>query len=159
MFRSHLECLFSMTLLPEPEREPEPEYEYEAASTDTDVGPDRYCPPRHSPHSSPSCILLVKRHRVMWLASMFICQAQSVKISHIDMGDDRIDMVDNHNDNPCPKSITHIPYRHPYRYLIDVRSPISISHIDLPYRSPDHILSLRSGPRPRASMSPRQGGH
>jgi len=63
-------------------------------------------------------------------------------ISHIDMGDGHIDMVDNHVHIPYPKSISHIPYRYHYRYLIDVRSPISISHIDLPYRSPDHILSL-----------------
>ena len=40
-------------------------------------------------------------------------------------------MVDNHIDIPYPKSITHIPYRYPHRYLIDVRSPISISHIDI----------------------------
>jgi len=63
-------------------------------------------------------------------------------ISHIDIQDDHIDIVDNHIDIPYPKSITHIPYRYTYRYLIDVRSPIWISHIDLPCRSPDHILSL-----------------
>jgi hypothetical protein len=88
--------------------------------------------------------------------------SQSDKMSHIDMADDHIDtvishiisphpisisrmtisiwlyidMVDNHIDITHPISITHIPYRHPYRYLIDVRSPLSISNIDLPYRSP-----------------------
>jgi len=92
---------------------------------------------------------------------------QSDKISHIDMGDDsiryghlpyhqpifhiniqddHIDMVDQHIDLPYPISITHIPYRCSYRSPIDVRSPISVFHIDLPYRSPasilDHILSL-----------------
>jgi hypothetical protein len=40
-------------------------------------------------------------------------------------------MVDNHIDIPYPISIIHIPHRNPYRYLIDVRSPISISHIDI----------------------------
>ena len=60
-------------------------------------------------------------------------------ISHIDIQDDHIDMVDDHIDLPYPKSIKHILYRNPYRYLIDVRSPISISHIDLPYRSPISI--------------------
>jgi hypothetical protein len=50
---------------------------------------------------------------------------QSDKISHIDMENDHIDTV---------ISITHIPYRCPRRYLNDVRSPVSISHIDLPYR-------------------------
>jgi len=63
-------------------------------------------------------------------------------ISHIDIQDDHIDMLDNHIDTPYPKSIYYIPYRYSDRYLIEVRSPISISHIDLPYRSPDHILSL-----------------
>ena len=53
-------------------------------------------------------------------------------ISHIDIQDDHIDMVDNYIDTLYPKSISHIPYRNPYRYLNDVRSPISISHIDLP---------------------------
>ena len=52
-------------------------------------------------------------------------------ISHIDIQDDHIDMVDDHIDNPYPISISHIPYRYPYRYLIDIRYPISISHIDI----------------------------
>jgi len=54
-------------------------------------------------------------------------------------------MVINHIDIPYPISIPHIPYRL-LRYLFDVLSPISISHIDLPYRSPilisDRVLSL-----------------
>jgi len=41
---------------------------------------------------------------------------------HIDIHDDHIDMVDNHVDIPYPISITHIPYQYPYRYIIDVRS-------------------------------------
>jgi len=79
-------------------------------------------------------------------------------------------MVNNHIDIPYPKSISDIPYRNPYRYIIDVRSPISISHIDLPYRSPisishidlpyrypisishidlgSYLVTLRPGPRP-----------
>jgi len=32
-------------------------------------------------------------------------------ISHIDMGEDHIDMVDYHIDIPYPKSTCHIPYR------------------------------------------------
>ena len=86
------------------------------------------------------------------------CTRQSDKISHIDMEDDHIDTVishvisqdpiliskddnivsvDNDIDMPHPITTTHISYRYPYRYLIDVH---------LPYRSPisilDHILSL-----------------
>jgi len=41
---------------------------------------------------------------------------------------------DSHIDIPYPKSISHIPYRYSYRYLMDVRSSISLFHIDLPYR-------------------------
>jgi hypothetical protein len=63
------------------------------------------------------------------------------------MRDDHIDMADDHIDMPHPISMIHVPYRYPYRYLTDVRSPISISHIDLPYRS--RIISCHSGPRPR----------
>ena len=62
-------------------------------------------------------------------------------ISHIDIQDDHIDMIDNHIDTPYPKSIYYIPYRYSDRYLIEVRSPISISHIDLP------IISCHSGSR------------
>jgi len=40
-------------------------------------------------------------------------------------------MLDNHVYGPYPNSISHIPYRYSHRYLIDVRSPISISHIDI----------------------------
>jgi hypothetical protein len=43
-------------------------------------------------------------------------------------------MVDTSIDTPCPKSMSHIPYRYSYRHLINVRSRVSISHIDLPYR-------------------------
>jgi hypothetical protein len=52
-------------------------------------------------------------------------------ISHNDIQDDHIDMVNNHIDLPYPISITNISYRSPYRYVIAVRSPISISHIHL----------------------------
>jgi hypothetical protein len=40
--------------------------------------------------------------------------------------------------------MTHFPYRHPNRYLIDVQSPISVSHIDLSYQY--RIISCHSGP-------------
>jgi hypothetical protein len=55
-------------------------------------------------------------------------------ISHIDIDiqDVHIDIVDDHIDI-LDSTISHIPYRYPYRYLIDNRYPISIS---------DHILSL-----------------
>jgi hypothetical protein len=51
-------------------------------------------------------------------------------------------------------SITHIPYRYPYRYLIDVRSPISISHIDLLIMSCHADLEGRSGRRSRVRRLP-----
>ena len=51
--------------------------------------------------------------------------------------------MDDHIDIPYPISITHIPYRCPYRYLIDVRPPISVSHIDIPHRY--WIISCHSG--------------
>jgi len=53
-----------------------------------------------------------------------------------------IDMVDNHIDIPYPKSIPHIPYPYSHRNPIDVRSPISISHIDLSCRY--RIMSCHS---------------
>jgi len=57
-------------------------------------------------------------------AVLLPCYAeQSDNISHIDM-------VDNHIDIPYPKSMSHIPHRYSYRYLIDVRSSTSISNID-----------------------------
>ena len=51
-------------------------------------------------------------------------------------------MVDNHIDRPCLISITHNRHRYSYRYPTDVRSPISIVHIDLPYRH--RIISCHS---------------
>jgi len=62
-------------------------------------------------------------------------------ISHIDIQDDHIEMVDNHIDMPYPKSITHISYRFPYRCIIHVRSPVSISHIDIG----SYIVTLLAG--------------
>jgi hypothetical protein len=73
-------------------------------------------------------------------------------ISHIDIQDDHIDMVDDHIDNHYPISIDHIPYRQLYRCCIDVRSPISISHIDLP------IISCHPGGRATATAAARRGG-
>jgi len=58
---------------------------------------------------------------------------QSVAIGGA-IASDHINMVDNHIDIPYPISITRIPYRNPYRCLIDIRYPISTFHIDLPYR-------------------------
>jgi hypothetical protein len=52
-------------------------------------------------------------------------EAQSDKISHIDMGDDTVDSL-----------IFHIISPH-------VRSPVSISHIDIPYQH--RIISCHSG--------------
>ena len=51
-------------------------------------------------------------------------------ISHIDIQDDHIDMVDNRIDIPYPKSISHIAYRYP------MTSPFLS---DLPYRYPTSI--------------------
>jgi hypothetical protein len=56
-------------------------------------------------------------------------------------------MVDDHIDIPYPLSITHMPYRYPDRYPIDVRTLISISHIDLPYRY--GFVSCHSGRGPQ----------
>jgi hypothetical protein len=55
-------------------------------------------------------------------------------MSHIDMGDDRIDTVISHITSPYPLSI-----------FLRMSHSCTISHIDIPYRSPistsDHILS------------------
>ena len=84
------------------------------------------------------------------------CKAQSDKISHIAMEDDHLDTVishidiqDDHIDIPYPTSITRIPYRYSYRYPINVRSPISISHIDIG----SYLVTLSARPYPAAAAA------
>jgi len=48
-------------------------------------------------------------------------------------------------------SLAHIPYRYPHRHLIDVRSPISISHIDIG----SYLVTLGLKPRAATSSSVR----
>jgi len=50
-------------------------------------------------------------------------------------------MLNDHIDTPYPVSTYHIPYRHPYRYPIDIRYPISIS-ILISISLSGYVLSL-----------------
>jgi hypothetical protein len=49
----------------------------------------------------------------------------------MDIQHDHIDTDVSYILSPYPISTTHIPYRYPYRNLIDVGSPVSISNIDI----------------------------
>jgi len=60
-------------------------------------------------------------------------------------------MMNDHIHISYPLSIAHITYRSPYRYPIDVRSPISIAYIDLPIISCHSATSARQGARCSAS--------
>jgi hypothetical protein len=72
-------------------------------------------------------------------------------------------MVDNHTDVPCPMLITHISYRYPYQCLNNIRSPVSVSHIDLPYRyqiiSCHFARTALPSSSSSASLDPREPRH
>jgi hypothetical protein len=82
------------------------------------------------------------------------CRAQSDKISHVDVGYDRIDTVISHIISPYPISTSRMT-RRLYRYTIShlpYRYPISIFHIDIG----SYLLTLVGPPR---WCSPRHPTH